>query len=314
MASRARLAWECPAFVVSVSSVHPVIAVVGPTATGKSELGIALATRLDGEIVNADAMQLYRGMDIGTAKVRPDERGGIPHHQLDVLDVSAEASVAHYQLSARADISAIVARGRRPIVVGGSGLYVRALLDRFDFPGTDDAIRGELERRADEHGPGVLHRELRDRDPVAAESIDPRNARRIIRALEVIEITGAPYSSNLPTHEYEIPAIQIGIAHDIDVLDRRIEERVGAMWAAGLVGEVERLIDEGLRQGRTAQRAVGYAETLRYLDGALSETETPELIARNTRRLARRQRRWFEPDKRVRWVSGFDDALATLEE
>jgi tRNA dimethylallyltransferase len=279
-----------------------VIAIVGATATGKSAVALSVAERLGGEIVNADSMQFYRGMDIGTAKLSVEERCGIPHHQLDTLDVHQDASVAKFQEQARADIDAIHARGRRAIVCGGSGLYLRALLDRFEFPGTDEAIRARLEERARVEGPGMLHRELASLDPVAAQRIQPQNAKRIVRALEVIEITGEKYSSNLPEHEYEIPAVQVALRLDYAPLDERIDARVERMWSSGLVDEVSDLVGRGIREGVTARRAVGYAETLRHLEGELSAEETQALIAQNTRRLARRQARWFVPDPRVTWI------------
>lgn len=280
----------------------PVIAIVGATATGKSAVSLALAERLGGEIINADSMQFYRGMDIGTAKLPVSERRGIAHHRLDILDVSEDASVADYQQAARADIDAIHARGKRAVAVGGSGLYVRALLDKFDFPPTDPDVRARLEARAQQQGPGILHRELAAKDPVAAARIPAQNAKRTIRALEVIEITGELFSANLPTHEYEIPAITIGLDIDYEHLDPRIDWRVAHMWSAGLVDEVRHLETLGLRDAVTARRAVGYAETLRHLDGELDAEQTQELIAAHTRRLARRQLRWFRPDPRVQWV------------
>ena len=286
------------------------IAIVGATATGKSAVALAVAERLDGEIINADSMQFYRGMDIGTAKVPVAERRGIPHHQMDTLDVHEDASVARFQESARADIEAIHSRGRRAIVAGGSGLYVRALLDRFEFPGTDSAVRARLEARAAAEGPGILHRELASIDPVAAERIQPQNSKRIVRALEVIELTGERYSSSLPTHTYEIPAVQVGLRIAYEDLDPRIDARVDHMWELGLVDEVRRLSERGLRDGVTARRAVGYAETLRLLDGELTEPAARDLVAQNTRRLARRQARWFQPDARVTWV----DAPATASD
>jgi tRNA dimethylallyltransferase len=231
-----------------------VIAVVGPTATGKSDLGLALAEQLGGEIVNTDAMQLYRGMDIGTAKLTPADRRGIPHHQLDVLDVDEDASVADYQRGARADLAAIDARGARAVAVGGSGLYVRALLDRMDFPGTDPDVRARLEERVEAEGSRALHVELERVDPVAAAGIGPRNARRIVRALEVVRLTGRPYSASLPQHVYEVPALQIGLDCDRAVLDARIEARVEHMWEAGLVDEVRALAAHGI--GRTARSAM----------------------------------------------------------
>lgn len=286
----------------------PVIALVGSTATGKSAVSLALAERLDGEIVNADAMQFYRGMDIGTAKLPVAERRGIPHHQLDTMDVTEDASVAGFQAGARADIDAIHARGRRAIVTGGSGLYVRALLDRFEFPPTDPEVRARLEQRAAREGPGMLHRELVAADPVAAARIPAQNAKRIVRALEVIEITGRPFSASLPMHEYEIPAVQIGLNLEYATLDPRIDERVDRMWECGLVDEVRALELRGLREGVTARRAVGYAETLRHLNGELDADDARELIKVHTRRLARRQRKWFRPDPRVRWVAAPVDA------
>ncbi len=282
-----------------------IVAVVGATATGKSAVSLALAHLIEGrgEVINADSMQFYRGMDIGTAKLSAADRRGVPHHQLDTLEVGEDASVAHFQESARADIDAIHARGRRAIVVGGSGLYLRALLDRFDFPGTDPALRARLEARADAEGPGMLHRELAALDPVAAAKIHPRNAKRIVRALEIIEVAG-DYTSSLPRHEYNASAVQIALELPYEVLDCRIEARVEAMWEEGLVDEVRSLVDRGLREGVTARRAVGYAEVLHYLDGDVTEAEARELVKRNTRRLARKQDRWFRPDPRVTWVKG----------
>ncbi len=277
-----------------------VVAVVGPTATGKSDLGLSLAELLGGEVINADAMQLYRGMDVGTAKVPFEERRGIAHHELDVLDVSQEASVAQYQAHARADLAAIVARGARPVVVGGSGLYVRAALDDISFPGTDPEVRARWEARAEEHGAGRLHAELERLDPVAAASIGRANARRIIRALEVIELTGRPYSATLPEHRYVVPAVQIGLDCDRDVLDRRVESRVAQMWRAGLVEEVRTLMSHGM--GRTASRAVGYAEVLAAIADDGDVEGAREAVSAHTRRLARKQMGWFGRDPRVHWL------------
>jgi tRNA dimethylallyltransferase len=284
-----------------------VIAIVGPTATGKSDLGLALAERLGGEIVNTDAMQLYRGMDIGTAKLTPDERRGIRHHQLDVLDVDQDASVADYQRAARADLAAIEARGARAVAVGGSGLYVRALLDHMDFPGTNPDARARLEERVEVEGPRALHAELERLDPVAAAGIGPRNARRIVRALEVIGLTGRPYSASLPQHVYEVPAVQLGLDCDRAVLDARIEARVEHMWEAGLVEEVQSLAAHGI--GRTASRAVGYAEVLALLRGELGAPEARAAVAAGTRRLARKQMGWFGRDPRVHWLDARDPSL-----
>ena len=284
-----------------------VVAVVGPTATGKSDLGLALAEHLDGEVVNADAMQLYRGLDIGTAKLTPAERRGVPHHLLDVLDADEDASVADYQRDARAAVEQIAARGHRPVVVGGSGLYVRALLDRIEFPGTDAEVRAALEARVEAEGARALHAELERLDPVAAAGIGPRNARRIVRALEVIALTGAPYSANLPGHDYEVPAVQIGLDCDRAVLDERVQARVDRMWAAGLVDEVRGLAERGI--GRTASRAVGYAEVLAALRGEITEDEARAQVVAGTRRLARKQMGWFGRDPRVHWLDARDPDL-----
>ena len=280
----------------------PVIAVVGPTATGKSDLALALAARWTAEIVNADAMQLYRGMDIGTAKLPPEQRLGIPHHQLDVLDVRDDASVAAYQHDARAAVDAINARAHRVVVVGGSGLYLRALLDELDFPGTEPAVRAVLEARAAAEGAAALHAELAARDPAAAIAIPVANERRVIRALEVIELTGRPFTATMPSYTYAVPAVQIGLQMPLEELDARIGRRVDRMWSAGLVAEVRALADRGLRAGRTASRAVGYAEVLALLDGHYGEEAARQAVATNTRRLARRQLKWFRRDPRVTWL------------
>ncbi|MFD7309750.1 tRNA (adenosine(37)-N6)-dimethylallyltransferase MiaA [Promicromonospora sp. NPDC059942] len=310
-----------------------VVAVVGPTATGKSDLALDLAEALGaapgvapgavaGEIVNADAFQLYRGMDVGTAKVPPAERRGIVHHQLDVLDPTQDASVARYQQAARADLDAIAGRGARAVVVGGSGLYVRALLDQMDFPGTDPAVRERLETRAETEGRRALHAELARLDPLAAESIGPHNTRRIVRALEVIEITGLPYTANLPRQEYVRPAVQIGLDCSREVLDARVGSRVDRMWDGGLVEEVRGLASPeqggtGTGLGVTAARAVGYAEVLAWWRGESTEAEAREAVTANTRRLARKQMGWFGRDPRVHWLDAasphlLDDALAVV--
>lgn len=300
-----------------------VVAVVGPTATGKSDLALDLAQALGpAEIVNADAFQLYRGMDVGTAKVPPAERRGIAHHQLDVLDPAEDASVARYQESGRADLDAIAGRGARAVVVGGSGLYVRALLDAMDFPGTDPDVRARLEARAEAEGRRALHAELAELDPQAAESIDPHNTRRIVRALEVIQITGRPYTANLPRQEYVRPAVQIGLDCSREMLDARVASRVDRMWDTGLVDEVRVLASPeqggtGPGLGVTAARAVGYAEVLAWWRGELTETEAREAITANTRRLARKQMGWFGRDPRVHWLDAasprlLDDALAIV--
>lgn len=294
-----------------------VIAVIGATATGKSDLALALAQRFGAEIINADAMQLYRGMDIGTAKLPPEERRGVPHHQLDVLDLSDDASVAAYQRDARADVAAIHRRGSRAVVVGGSGLYVRALLDELEFPGKDPAVRAALEDRAAAEGALSLHAELAVRDPAAAIAIPAANARRVIRALEVIELTGRPFSATMPTYTYALPAVQIGLSMPLEDADARIGRRVDQMWSAGFVAEVRALADRGLRDARTASRAVGYAEVLAFLDGDWSAEAARDAIATNTRRLARRQLKWFRRDPRVTWLDAragdlIDQAAAVI--
>jgi tRNA dimethylallyltransferase len=279
-----------------------VIAVVGATATGKSDLGLDLAQRLDGEIVNADASQLYRGMDIGTAKTPPEQRLGIPHHQLDVLEVTDEASVAAYQQHGRAELAAIRQRGRVPVVVGGSGLYLRALLDDLDIPPTDAAVRARWESDLVERGAAALFAVLRDRDPRAAERIEPRNGRRIVRALEVIELTGRPFSASLPRRLHVVPTVLVGLRADRTVLDDRIATRVARMWRKGLVAEVRALAGIGLREGRTASRALGYAQVLRHLGGDLTEEAARQETIAATRRFARRQQSWFGPDPRILWL------------
>ncbi|AUH40129.1 tRNA (adenosine(37)-N6)-dimethylallyltransferase MiaA [Streptomyces sp. CMB-StM0423] len=281
-----------------------VAAVVGATATGKSELGIALARRLGGEIVNADSMQLYRGMNIGTAKLTPAERQGVPHRLLDMWDVTETASVAAYQRLARAEIDRLGALGRTAVLVGGSGLYVRGAVDAMDFPGTDPAVRARLEAELAAGGPGPLHARLAAADPDAAAAILPGNGRRIVRALEVIELTGRPFTASLPAHESVYDTVQIGIAVPRPELADRIERRVHRMWRAGLVDEVRRLEAEGLREGRTAARALGYQQVLAFLAGECTEAEARDETVRATRRFARRQETWFRRDARVHWISG----------
>jgi tRNA dimethylallyltransferase len=279
------------------------IAVVGPTATGKSRLGIALAEALAGEVINADAMQLYRGMDIGTAKVTMEERRGVPHHLLDVLDVTETASVAAYQRDARACVERLLADGKVPILVGGSGLYVSAVLDDLDFPGTDPRIRGRLEAELDRVGAPALHARLAERDPSAATAILPSNGRRVIRALEVIELTGRPFSASMPTPgPARYDTVQLGLDLDTEELDRRVDERVAGMFAAGLVDEVRTLEAHGLRLGRTASRALGYQQVLDELDADEDMARAAAATAQATRRFVRRQRSWFRRDKRVTWL------------
>ena len=286
-----------------------VVGVVGPTATGKSDLAVGLALRLGGEVVSADASQLYRGMDIGTAKIPPEQRHGIPHHQIDVLDVTQEATVAAYQRDARADVEAVLARGALPVVAGGSGLYVRAALDRLDIPPTDAAVRTALEGRLEREGLPSLVAELRAADPRAADDIEPNNARRVVRALEVIALTGRPFSATMPTREFVRPTVLVGLRADRDALDRRVERRARGIFDAGLVEETRALVGLGLREGRTASRAVGYAQALAVIDGTMTVGDAVADTAARTRRLVRRQESWFRPDPRITWFEAFTDDL-----
>ena len=293
---------------------RPVVAVVGATGTGKSDLALDLAERLadagtPAEVVNADALQLYRGMDIGTAKLSLTQRRGIAHHLLDVLDVTEEASVAAYQQDSRGAIVRIQARGRIPLLVGGSGLYVRAALDRLDIPPTDPAVRAALEGRLAEVGVDRLYALLHERDPVAAAVIEPRNGRRIVRALEVIELTGRPFSATMPVREYVAPTVQLGLRRDRRELDVRLDARVERMWRDGLLDEVRGLLPRGLREGTTASRAIGYQQALAVLDGTMPERAAVESTQTATRRLVRRQESWFGRDPRIAW---FDAAAPDL--
>ncbi len=285
----------------------PIVAVVGATASGKTGLSLDLAERLGGEVVNTDAMQVYRGMDIGTAKLPEAERRGIPHHLLDTLGVRDPLTVAEFQADARAVAARLRAAGTVPVLVGGSALYTRAILDRFEFPGTDEAVRARLEDELAEVGSLRLHERLAGRDPEAAARILPENGRRVVRALEVIEITGRPFTASLPTMEYADPgSVQVGVDIDRPTLDARIEQRVDQMFADGFVAEVERLLAEGLAQGRTAGRAIGYREVAAHLAGELSLAEARERTIVATRRFARRQDSWFRKDPRIVWVAHDD--------
>ncbi|KUM79026.1 tRNA (adenosine(37)-N6)-dimethylallyltransferase MiaA [Streptomyces griseorubiginosus] len=298
-----------------MSSAPPaprVIAVVGPTAAGKSDLGVFLAQRLGGEVVNADSMQLYRGMDIGTAKLTPEERDGVPHHLLDIWDVTVTASVAEYQRLARARIDALLAEGRWPVLVGGSGLYVRGAVDNLEFPGTDPDVRARLEDELVLRGSGALHARLAAADPGAAQAILPSNGRRIVRALEVIEITGKPFTANLPGHDSVYDTLQIGVDVARPELDERIARRVDRMWDAGLVDEVRELEARGLREGRTASRALGYQQVLAALAGGCTMEDARAETVRATKRFARRQDSWFRRDPRVHWLSGAAAHLTEL--
>lgn len=291
------------AIITDVSAEPPLVAVVGPTAAGKSDLGIELALRLGGEVVNGDSMQLYRGMDIGTAKLSLQERRGVPHHLLDLLDVGEPATVAEFQRWAREAICDCRRRGVPPVLVGGSALYLRAVLDEFEFPGTDADVRASFEAELATIGPAALHARLQAVDPRAAEVILPSNGRRIVRALEVIEITGRPYQASLPRHVYAFDkVVQLGLDVPRESLDARIHARVDRMWEAGFVEEVRRLEQAGLRSGRTASRALGYRQVLAHLAGECSEEEAREDTIRSTRRFARRQDTWFRRDHRITWL------------
>ncbi len=287
-----------------------VVAIVGPTATGKSPLSLALARELDGEVVNADSMQLYRGMDIGTAKLTTAERAGVAHHVLDIWEVTEPAGVAGYQRLARRAIDGILARGRVPLLVGGSGLYVRAVLEHFEFPGTDPRVRAGLEAELAEAGPAALYARLAAADPVAAASILPSNARRIVRALEVIALTGGRFTATLPDPTPYYPSVQLGLDLANDALDARIASRVRGMWAAGLVDETRALEARGLREGRTASRALGYQQVLRHLAGECPQEQAEADTVQATRRFVRRQRSWFRRDPRVHWLDAADPETA----
>ena len=286
----------------------PVIAVVGPTGSGKSDLAVDLGLALDGEVINADAMQFYRGMDIGTAKVTEAEQRGVRHHLLDILDVTQEASVSDFQQQARDAVADIHRRGKRAILAGGSGLYVRAALDVLDFPGTDPEIRARLEQENAGAGTAALLERLRAVDPVSAGRLG--DARRIIRALEVFELTGRPFSSFMPTREYHQPALQIGLEVDREQLRDRLAVRVHRMVERGLLAEVERLDAQGLRRGKTAPRALGYAQVLKVLDGEADVAQAAEETIVATRQFARRQLTWFRADPRISWLDWQDPELA----
>jgi tRNA dimethylallyltransferase len=288
----------------------PIVAVVGATASGKTGLSLDLAERLHGEVVNTDAMQVYRGMDVGTAKLPPDQRRGIPHHLLDTLTVREPATVAEFQRWAREVIGRLRSTGTVPVLVGGSALYTRAILDRFEFPGTDEAVRARWEEELRARGPHELHGVLLEKDPEAARQILPDNGRRIVRALEVVELTGRPFSASLPVLEYADPhTVQIGVDIDRETLDARIAARVDAMFTSGFVEEVRHLLDHGLAEGRTAPRAIGYREVVAHLRGELTEQEARERTAQATRRFARRQDSWFRKDPRIVWLRHDDPEL-----
>ena len=291
-----------------------VIVICGATATGKSDIAIEIAQELGAEIINADSMQLYRGMDIGTAKLPEGERGGIPHHLLDVLDVSQDSTVAWYQEEARAAISEIHARGKDAVIVGGTGLYIKAILDDLNFPDTDPEVRAKLEAEAEEFGAASLFVRLEELDPAAALAIDRANTRRIIRALEVIEITGQPFTANLPREDSSRypDALQFGLVMDREHLRERIDLRVDRMWDQGFVAEVDQLIAQGIREGSTAQRALGYAQIIAMRDGTMNEEAAKEDTKRASRQYARRQETWFSRDARIQWVAQHQPRLETI--
>ena len=290
------------------------IVICGATATGKSDLAVALAQKIDAEIINSDSMQLYKGMDIGTAKLSVQERQGIPHHLLDVLEVTQDANVAWYQTQARAKIAEIHSRGKSVVVVGGTGLYIKAILDELNFPDTDPAVREALEQEVAELGAHVLFERLEKLDPAAALAIDHANIRRIVRALEVIEITGKPFTANLPRKDSELypTARQFGLVMDRESLSERISDRVYRMYAAGLVAEVDECIKAGITTARTAQLALGYAQVIAMRRGELTLEAAIEETKRATRQYARRQETWFSRDARIKWISQVQPRLEII--
>ena len=293
-----------------------IVVICGATATGKSELAVQLAKEIEGEIINADSMQLYRGMDIGTAKIFISEREGIEHHLLDVLDVTQDASVAWYQQRSRELISEIESRGKSAVIVGGTGLYIKSILDELNFPDTDPQVRLDLEALSERIGLPAMHQRLSALDPAAGLAIDPKNLRRIIRALEVIEITGKPFTANLPREGSErFPdAFQFGLVMDRETLSERIDHRVEKMWSSGLVEEVHELIKMGIQSGRTAQLALGYSQVLKQISGLISPDEAKEETKRVTRKYARRQETWFSRDERIDWISPLQPRVEVILE
>ena len=291
------------------------IAVVGPTGTGKSNLGLHIANEIishggKAEIVNTDSMQFYRGMDIGTAKLSLDERGGIQHHMLDVLEIKDESTAAEYQAQVRPLILDLQSRGITPILVGGSMLYIAAALNTFEFPERDEEIRAELEDELDKYGSHAMHRKLAEIDPIAASRIDPENGRRVVRALEIVTITGEPFAAALPekTESWQ-PVIEIGLNSDRAHLVERLAKRVDLMWQQGIVEEAESLIPLGIREGKTSSRAIGYAQALAQLDGEMTQEEAIAATAQLTQRYARRQMSWFRRDERIYWQDYQDPKL-----
>ena len=294
------------------------ISIVGPTGTGKSDLGLAIAHALHeggqaAEIVNTDSMQFYRGMNIGTAKLAEAERADVTHHLIDWLEVTDESTAAEYQSKAREVIEDIQSREAVPILVGGSMLYIAAVLNTFEFPGQDEDLRAKLEQELIEVGPGLMHRKLHQLDPIAASRNDPLNGRRIVRAIEIITVTGEPFAASLPDEpESWQPVLEIGLNSDRAHLVERLNQRVEKMWQRGLVAEVEQLIGLGLREAKTSKRAIGYAQALAQLDGEMSESEAIEQTKLLTARYARRQMSWFRRDKRINWLD-YQDSEATAK-
>lgn len=291
------------------------IAVVGPTGTGKSDLGLHIAEQIishggKAEIVNTDSMQFYRGMDIGTAKLSLQERRGIEHHMLDVLEIQDESTAAEYQAQVRPLILNLQASGITPILVGGSMLYIAAALNTFDFPERDESIRAELESELAMFGSHALHRKLAELDPLAASRIDPENGRRVVRALEIVTITGEPFAAALPevTESWQ-PVLEIGLNSDRAHLVERLAKRVEKMWQQGIVAEAESLIPQGIREGKTSSRAIGYSQALAQIDGEYSETEAIAATTQLTQRYARRQMSWFRRDERIYWHDYQDPKL-----
>jgi tRNA dimethylallyltransferase len=291
-----------------------VVVICGATATGKSDIAIEVAQSIGAEIINADSMQLYKGMDIGTAKLSADERGGIPHHLLNILSVREDSTVAWYQDLARKTISEIHERNKDAVIVGGTGLYIKAILDDLNFPDTDPVIRARLESEALEFGTDSLFTRLQIEDPAAALAIDRANTRRVIRALEVIEITGKPFTANLPREDSSRypDAMQFGLVMEREHLRERIDLRVDRMWEKGFVSEVDQLISEGILEGSTAQRAIGYSSLIAMRAGTMSEEEAKEETKRATRQYARRQETWFSRDARITWVAPHQPRLETI--
>lgn len=293
-----------------------VVVICGATATGKSGLAVEVAAAIDAEIINADSMQLYVGMDIGTAKISLEERKGVPHHLLDLLQVTQDANVAWFQEKARETITQIHERGKSAVIVGGTGLYIKAILDELNFPDTDPVVRAELELEFTTKGIAPLFERLERLDPAAALAIDKANSRRVIRALEVIKITGKPFTANLPREaSSRYPdAQQFGLVMDRDALSIRISDRVDLMWEQGFIQEVERLLTAGIKSGITAQRALGYAQMIAFLEGKVSEEEAKEETKRATRQYARRQETWFSRDDRITWISPVQNAFERVLE